>query len=207
MRYSGFERVFTLLDPETKVTFYAEDGKDIKKGELIAKVHGDIRVLLSGERTALNYLQRMSGVATYTRKVASLLEGTNTTLLDTRKMSPTKPTQLMLEKYPIEEKIEMEYFPRKIAISGEERQEESLVIQRHHLDCNNHVNNGQYIKIAGAYLPKEFKIRQMRAEYRKQAYLGSEVFPYIYENEDKVIISLCDSRKQPYVVVEFQSRS
>ena len=96
---------------------------------------------------------------------------------------------------------------RKIIVSGEERQEESLVIQRHHLDCNNHVNNGQYIKIAGAYLSEGFEIKQMRAEYRKQAYLGSEVFPYIYENKDKVIISLCDSRKQPYVVVEFQSRS
>ncbi len=93
-----FERVFTLLDPETKLTFYAEDGKDIKKGELIAKVHGDIRVLLSGERTALNYLQRMSGVATYTRKVASLLEGTNTTLLDTRK---TTPNNRIFEKYSV----------------------------------------------------------------------------------------------------------
>lgn len=93
-----FERVFTLLDPETKVTFYVEDGKNIKKGELIAKVHGDIRVLLSGERTALNYLQRMSGVATYTRKVASLLEGTNTTLLDTRK---TTPNNRIFEKYSV----------------------------------------------------------------------------------------------------------
>ena len=93
-----FERVFTLIDPETKVTFYAEDGKDIKKGELIAKVHGDIRVLLSGERTALNYLQRMSGVATYTRKVAELLKGTKTTLLDTRK---TTPNNRIFEKYAV----------------------------------------------------------------------------------------------------------
>jgi len=93
-----FERVFTLLDEETEVTFYAEDGKDIKKGELIAKVRGDIRVLLSGERTALNYLQRMSGVATYTRKVAKLLEGSKTTLLDTRK---TTPNNRIFEKYSV----------------------------------------------------------------------------------------------------------
>lgn len=93
-----FERVFTLLDEKTEVTFFAEDGKDIKKGELIAKVRGDIRVLLSGERTALNYLQRMSGIATYTRGVAELLKGSNTTLLDTRK---TTPNNRIFEKYSV----------------------------------------------------------------------------------------------------------
>ena len=93
-----FERVFKLLDDKTEVTFFAEDGKDIKKGELIAKVRGDIRVLLSGERTALNYLQRMSGIATYTRNVAKLLEGCKTTLLDTRK---TTPNNRIFEKYAV----------------------------------------------------------------------------------------------------------
>ncbi len=93
-----FERVFTLLDPETKVTFYAKDGDEIQKGQLLAKVHGDIRVLLSGERTALNYLQRMSGVATYTHQVSSLLAGTKTKLLDTRK---TTPNNRIFEKYSV----------------------------------------------------------------------------------------------------------
>ena len=93
-----FERVFTLIDDKTEVTFFKNDGDDIKKGELIAKVRGDIRVLLSGERTALNYMQRMSGVATYTRQVASLLEGTKTTLLDTRK---TTPNNSIFEKYAV----------------------------------------------------------------------------------------------------------
>ena len=93
-----FERVFTLLDEKTEVTFFAEDGKEIKKGELIAKVRGDIRVLLSGERTALNYLQRMSGIATYTRGVSELLKGSNTTLLDTRK---TTPNNRIFEKYSV----------------------------------------------------------------------------------------------------------
>lgn len=93
-----FERVFTLIDDKTEVTFFKNDGDDIKKGELIAKVRGDIRVLLSGERTALNYMQRMSGVATYTRQVASLLEGTKTTLLDTRK---TTPNNRIFEKYAV----------------------------------------------------------------------------------------------------------
>ena len=93
-----FERVFTLIDEKTEVICYAKDGEDIKKGQLIAKVKGDIRVLLSGERTALNYLQRMCGVATYTRKVASLLKGTKTTLLDTRK---TTPNNRIFEKYAV----------------------------------------------------------------------------------------------------------
>lgn len=127
-------------------------------------------------------------------------------LLDMKKMVPTKVPEEVVQAYPREDKIDMEYLSRKITIAGEERQEEPLMIQRHHLDCNNHVNNGQYIKIAGAYLPDGFEIKQMRAEYRKQAYLGNEVFPYIYKNEDKITVSLCDSGKQPYVVVEFQNR-
>ncbi|MBE7023015.1 MAG: carboxylating nicotinate-nucleotide diphosphorylase [Clostridia bacterium] len=93
-----FERVFTLIDPETKVSFFVGDGAAIKKGELVAKIRGDIRVLLSGERTALNYLQRMSGIATYTSKVAALLDGTGTTLLDTRK---TTPNNRIFEKYSV----------------------------------------------------------------------------------------------------------
>lgn len=93
-----FARVFTLLDESTEVEFYAKDGDSVSKGQLIAKVRGDIRVLLSGERTALNYLQRMSGVATYTRSVADLLNGTKTKLLDTRK---TTPNNRIFEKYAV----------------------------------------------------------------------------------------------------------
>lgn len=93
-----FERTFQLLDPETKVDFYVADGDAVKKGQLMATVTGDIRVLLSGERTALNYLQRMSGIATYTHEVAKLLEGTKTTLLDTRK---TTPCMRVFEKYAV----------------------------------------------------------------------------------------------------------
>lgn len=93
-----FARVFTLLDETTEVEFYAKDGDEIRVGQLLARVRGDIRVLLSGERTALNYLQRMSGVATYTRSVASLLAGTKTKLLDTRK---TTPNNRIFEKYAV----------------------------------------------------------------------------------------------------------
>lgn len=95
---SVFERVFHLLDPNTKVDFYVKDGDTVKKGQQMATVTGDIRVLLSGERTALNYLQRMSGIATYTNAVAKMLEGTKTTLLDTRK---TAPCMRIFEKYAV----------------------------------------------------------------------------------------------------------
>ena len=93
-----FKRVFELLDADTEVTFSCKDGDEVKKGQLMGKVRGDIRVLLSGERVALNYLQRMSGIATYTREVASLLEGSRVTLLDTRK---TTPNCRIFEKYAV----------------------------------------------------------------------------------------------------------
>lgn len=93
-----FQRVFELLDTDTKVEFYCQDGDEVKNGQLMGKVIGDIRVLLSGERVALNYLQRMSGIATYTHSVASLLAGTKTKLLDTRK---TTPNMRIFEKYSV----------------------------------------------------------------------------------------------------------
>jgi len=93
-----FKRVFELLDGETEVTFTCKDGDCVKKGEKLGLVRGDIRVLLSGERTALNFLQRMSGIATYTRKIADLLEGSGTKLLDTRK---TTPGMRLFEKYAV----------------------------------------------------------------------------------------------------------
>ena len=93
-----FERVFKLLDAETEVIFFCKDGDKVTNGQLMGKVTGDIRVLLSGERVALNYLQRMSGIASYTRSVADLLEGTDTKLLDTRK---TTPNMRIFEKYAV----------------------------------------------------------------------------------------------------------
>ena len=93
-----FERVFTLLDENTETEFYVKDGDKVEKGQLLGIVRGDIRVLLSGERTALNYLQRMSGIATYTRQIADLLKGSKTKLLDTRK---TTPNMRIFEKYAV----------------------------------------------------------------------------------------------------------
>lgn len=93
-----FQRVFELLDEKTEVQFFCQDSDRVKNGQKLGVVKGDIRVLLSGERTALNYLQRMSGIATYTRSIADLLEGSNTKLLDTRK---TTPNMRVFEKYAV----------------------------------------------------------------------------------------------------------
>ena len=93
-----FHRVFEILDENVKTDFYCKDGDEVKKGELMGIITGDIRALLSGERVALNYLQRMSGIATYTHSVAMLLEGTKTKLLDTRK---TTPNCRVFEKYAV----------------------------------------------------------------------------------------------------------
>ena len=93
-----FERTFTLLDPAVKVVFYKEEGEEVKKGERVAQVTGDMRAILSGERTALNFLQRMSGIATYTRKAVKLLAGSKTKLVDTRK---TTPGLRAFEKYAV----------------------------------------------------------------------------------------------------------
>lgn len=93
-----FQRVFELLDENTSVEFYFADGDKVKKGDLIGRVKGDIRAILSGERTALNYLQRMSGIATYTNSIAAMLEGSKVKLLDTRK---TTPNMRIFEKYSV----------------------------------------------------------------------------------------------------------
>ncbi len=93
-----YARVFQILDELTEINFYCKDGDEVKAGDLMATVTGDIRVLLSGERVALNYLQRMCGIATYTRQVAKLLEGSKVTLLDTRK---TTPNCRVFEKYAV----------------------------------------------------------------------------------------------------------
>lgn len=93
-----FERVFYLLDPQTKFDVLVKDGDAVKAGQKLGTVYGDIRVLLSGERTALNYLQRMSGIATYTHEMAELLKDSPITLLDSRK---TTPNNRIFEKYAV----------------------------------------------------------------------------------------------------------
>ncbi len=139
-----FERVFTLLDPETEVVFDVKDGDAVKKGLHLATVRGDIRVLLSGERTALNYLQRMSGIATYTSTVVRLLEGTKTKLLDTRK---TTPCMRIFEKYAV-----------RIGGGNNHRYNlsDGILLKDNHIDAAGGV--GRAVEAARAYAPFVRKI-------------------------------------------------
>ncbi len=124
------------------------------------------------------------------------------TLLDLKSGRPTRPSQEMRDGYRIEPKLEMEYLPRKIAIPEEGEDGTELVITRHHLDTNHHVNNGQYVKIALDYPEEDFEVRRLRAEYKKQAYLGDIFCPVVYKGEESYVISLNDRKGEPYAVVE-----
>ena len=102
-----------------------------------------------------------------------------------------------------EPKFDMDYAPRKIAVAGEGHEAEPVRIMKHHIDTNNHVNNGQYVMMAEEYLPEGFAIRQMRAEYKNAAYLDDVIIPVIYKNEGKYTISLNSEKGKPYCIVEF----
>lgn len=141
---SVFERTFHLLDKNTEIKFYIKDGNSVKKGELLAEVTGDIRVLLSGERTALNFLQRMSGIATYTNNVVKLLEGSRIKLLDTRK---TTPNMRIFEKYAV-----------KIGGGNNHRYNlsDGILLKDNHIDAAGGVKNA--VRMAKEYAPFVRKI-------------------------------------------------
>ncbi|MBO5485788.1 MAG: acyl-[acyl-carrier-protein] thioesterase [Eubacterium sp.] len=125
------------------------------------------------------------------------------TLLSTETGKPALPTETMLERYVLSEKLPMDYASRKVTIpEGGENQEE-IIVKKHHLDTNHHVNNGQYVSIAMEYLPENFEIRQMRAEYKKQAYLDDVFHPYVVETDGGYVIALLDEKGKPYVSIEF----
>lgn len=120
---------------------------------------------------------------------------------------PVIATPEILSGYPIEERIPMEYADRKIAVpEGGERKEE-IVVMPHHLDTNHHVNNGQYVLIAQAFLPEPCTVRQLRVEYKKQAFLGDVLYPYVVIQGSKYIVSLQNEEGKGYATVEFDIES
>ena len=166
---SVFERVFTMLDPATEVK-YAEyngrpvkDGDKVTNGQLLAVVTGDIRVLLSGERTALNYLQRMSGIATYTNKVAALLEGTGIKLLDTRK---TGPCMRIFEKYAV-----------KVGGGNNHRYNlsDGVLLKDNHIDAAGGVKEA--IMAAKEYAPfvRKIEVETENLDMVKEAVAGADI--------------------------------
>lgn len=129
------------------------------------------------------------------------------TLLDFSTMKPAIPTAEHLEKYPVEPKLDMEYAGRKIVVGNDGETREPIVVRKQHLDSNNHVNNGQYISIAGDYLPEGFDIYQIRAEYKKQAHLHDVFVPYVVTEDKKIVVSLRDENGAVYMNAEFTART
>lgn len=125
------------------------------------------------------------------------------TLLDSETGKPVPATEEMVVLYGMGEKMEMEYAPRKIEIPQGGRMEDPIVVKKHHLDTNHHVNNGQYVAMAMSFLPEDFVVEQLRAEYKKQAFLGDVLYPYLVEEENKYVINLTDANQKTYVSVEF----
>lgn len=152
-----FKRVFELLDRETVTKLYFKDGDRVKKGDLLGEVEGDIRVLLSGERTALNYLQRMSGIATYTNNMVKLLEGSSVKLLDTRK---TTPNMRIFEKYAV-----------KVGGGNNHRYNlsDGILLKDNHIDAAGGVANA--IKMAKEYAPfvRKIEVEVENLEMLKEA--------------------------------------
>lgn len=126
-------------------------------------------------------------------------------LLDVGTGKPVMVNEAMHKGYEIDEKLDMEYAPANCR-AGRWRTVGTHRGEKHHLDTNHHVNNGQYVNIAMEYLPDDFVIRQMRAEYKKQAFLDDVLHPYVVSTENDYVICLQDEAGKPYVSVEFQGQ-
>ena len=129
------------------------------------------------------------------------------TYLNSENGRPVRVEEEVVSKYQLEPKYDMKYADRKITLPEEMEEKESFPVEIYHLDTNHHVNNGQYVKMAGAYLPKGFEIAQMRAEYKKSALLGDMIYPKVAVEADKVVVSLDDEAGNAFTVVEFLKRA
>ena len=124
-------------------------------------------------------------------------------LYDTEKNIPKKVSTEHVEGYPIEPKLEMESMPRKIQIPEQGEKREAFPVRYYHIDTNQHVNNGQYIQMAQEFLPEDFKVGQVRAEYRKSAVYGDWIHPYVITQSDKYIVCLNETEEKTFAVIEF----
>lgn len=126
------------------------------------------------------------------------------TLMNLNQMLPARSAEDMVKGYTIEERLKMEYAPRKIAINEEGKSEAPIIVKKHHLDTNNHVNNGQYVRMAMDFIPYDFEVSQMRAEYKKSALLGDIILPKVYKENDIYTIGLWDETDNLYASVELK---
>lgn len=127
-------------------------------------------------------------------------------LVDIKTGRPVKIQDEDVSMYGMDEKLPMEYQSRKIKVLDEMEPLEAFPILKSHIDTNGHVNNGQYIQFAWEYIPSNFIVTNMRADYKRAAKLGDEIIPYIRNQESMYIIQLCDSHNKPYVIIEFKGR-
>lgn len=123
--------------------------------------------------------------------------------MDTLNNCPAKIEEDVARAYKTEEAYPMEYAPRKILLPKEFSDAPAFAVQRRNLDTNNHVNNGEYIRMAEEYLPEGFNAAQMRAEYRKSALLGDEIIPRIHQDENTFMVVLSDTGQKPYTIIEY----
>lgn len=126
------------------------------------------------------------------------------TYLDLKTGHPAMVDEKQVQAYELEEKLDMSYAPRKISVSGEFQEFPSFQVKAHHLDTNHHVNNGQYILMAMEYLPKDFTVREMRAEYKNQAVLDNVIVPKVHEENGIYTVMLENSLGVPFAVVELK---
>ena len=127
------------------------------------------------------------------------------TLLDTHNMRPARPEPDIVQGYQLSERLDMEYAGRKIR-TGEQDEAETageLIVRKHHIDTNQHVNNGQYVLMAMDYVPKDFTISRLRAEYRKSAVLDDIIYPKIWCKEGIITVSLDNESGETYAIAEF----
>ena len=119
---------------------------------------------------------------------------------------PTRVPEEEVDGYQLEEPLDMEYASRKVPVPKEGMQLESFPVRKYHIDTNHHVNNGQYIQMAGEFLPDDFEIVQMRAEYKKAAVYGDIIYPIVATDGPKTTVALCDENQKPYAVIEFMKK-
>ena len=124
-------------------------------------------------------------------------------LLDIKSGRPSPVTKEMVAGYGLGEKLDMEYAPRKIAVPAGGSAREEIIVKKHHLDTNHHVNNQQFVEMAMDFLPEDYVVGQLRAEYKKQAFLDNVLVPYVAVEDARTVVSLADPSGAPYAVVEF----
>ena len=125
-------------------------------------------------------------------------------LIDTKSSHPAKILPEDVDGYIMETKLDMKEFPRKMQMPEDNTEEDSFPISHSQLDTNHHVNNGQYVHMAGQYLPEDFEPSILRVEYRQQAKLHDIIVPLIHKEDSRIVVSLCDENKKPYALVSFE---